>query len=277
MNIRQSLLVTLILLCGLVVPAGSQDLLRFEAASIKKNNSSDSRLRDFGVQPGGRFVSTNATVRLLIQNAYQLRGFQILGGPTWAGSDGYDIEAAPTPGNAVTVRQTWEMVKSLLQDRFKLKTHFETREMPVYVLEIAKNGPTLPSHKEGTCASPGSSVPIHGPGALTPCGSAAVSISKEATRLVGGSISISELVRILSTVLGRAVIDKTGLTEVFDLDLVFVPDQVSGRLLDLGAADNPAAGTIFTAIQEQLGLKLRSDRGPAEVLVIDSVERPSEN
>ena len=82
---------------------------------------------------------------------------------------------------------------------------------------------------------------------------------------------------MLSTILGRAVIDKTDFAGIFDTDLVFLPDQATSHLLDLGAVDDATAGTIFTALQEQLGLILKADRGPTQVLVIDAVERPSEN
>jgi uncharacterized protein (TIGR03435 family) len=98
-------------------------------------------------------------VRVLITNAYQLRRFQVLGGPSWIDSDGYDIEANANTGGGITKGQTWEMLKSLLQDRFKLKIHFETRELPAFVLEAAKSGPKLQSPKEGSCATPDPNTP----------------------------------------------------------------------------------------------------------------------
>jgi uncharacterized protein (TIGR03435 family) len=120
----------------------------------------------------------------------------------------------------------------------------------VYVLEIAKDKPKLPSHKDGTCASPGSNAPLHGPGALTPCGIAAISMSKEGTRLVEGNIPIDEFARIVSTVLGRTVIDQTGLADGFDLDLVFVPRIV---ILSRGKACSPMSDIGCYAVEPPSG------------------------
>ncbi len=256
----------------------SQAPLRFEVASVRQNNTTEARIRDFAIQPGGRFKSTNASVRLLIQNAYQLRRFQVLGGPSWIDSDGYDIDARPTAGTEVTKAQTWEMLQSLLRERFNLKTHFEIRELPIYVLDVDKSGPTLPSHKEGACAP--TDLPIvHGPDASTPCGTAAVSIGPDGTRIVGGQISMAELARILTTLLGRQVTDNTAIATIFDANVVFSPDQATRVLSDLGAtrSPDPNSVTIFTALREQLGLKLTSDKGPTRVLIIDAVQRPSPN
>src|SRR5215475_10803605 len=258
----------------------SQVTLRFEVSSVKRNTTTEAHIRDFAIQPGGRFISTNATVRLLIQNAYQLRGFQVLGGPNWIDSDGYDIDARPTPEVEITKAQTWKMLQSLLEERFALRTHLETRELPLYLLEVEKSGAKLPVPKEGACTPPGQPV-AQGQEALMPCGTAAVSITPKETRLVGGRVSIAELARILTTLLGRQVIDKTALTPFFDVNLVFSPDQATGLVSDLAtaykASPDPNTVTIFTALREQLGLKLSWDKGPTRVLVIDSVQRPYDN
>ena len=265
MNIRHITVSVTLSLLGVCAGLGqSRAPLRFDVASIKRNNTSDARIRDVTAQPGGRLVTVNASVRLLIGNAYQLRRFQILGGPSWIDSDGYDIEAKANIGDAVTARQTWEMLQSLLQDRFKLKVHFETRETPVYVLETAKNGLKLQSPKEGSCATPDPNTPgtgasSPGQGSRTPCGTAAVSIGRAGTRLVGGHISMKEFTGVLTAVLGRPVTDKTGFTGTFDVDLAFQADQATGRLLDLGAGQSPAPDpsvvTIFTAVPGRAWVK----------------------
>lgn len=281
MNIRHiivEIVLSSVVVCTLF--GQSQTTLRFQVSSVKSNTTTEARIRDFAIQPGGRFISTNATVRLLIQNAYQLRRFEVLGGPSWIDSEGYDIDARPAAGGEITRAQTWEMLQSLLEERFALRTHLETRELPLYVLEVEKSGPKLPVPKEGACTPPGQPV-AHGPEALMPCGTAAVSISRSGTRIVGRRVSMAELARTLTTSLGRQVIDKTTLKALFDVDLAFSPDQATGLVSDLASAEkaspDPNTVTIFTALREQLGLKLSSDKGPTRVLVIDSVQHPSVN
>jgi uncharacterized protein (TIGR03435 family) len=180
------------------------------------------------------------------------------------------------------------MLQSLLADRSKLMVHRETRDLPVYVLEPGRKGLKLPAPKEGGCVTPDPNTP---PGPLPPpaqglparqrCGTPAISISTQGTRILGGQISIVEFARVLSVAVARPVIDKTGFVGTFDADLAFLPDQATSGLPNPGPGllppPDPTAVTIFTAIQEQLGLKLESDKGPVEVLVIDSVRRPSEN
>jgi uncharacterized protein (TIGR03435 family) len=262
--------------------------LRFDVASIKRNTTADPRLRQLGSQPGGRLVAVNAPVKMLIQNAYQLRPYQVLGGPGWIDSDGYDIDVRAEAGKGGTPRETLGMLQSLLEDRFKLKAHRDTRDLPIYVLQPAKNGLTLPSSKAGNCLAPDPNGPPAPPPPPVPgqpprqrCGTAGVSISPQGTRIFGGQISIAEFARVLSIVVARPVVDRTGFTGTFDADLAFLPDQATSGLPNPGPGllppPDPTAVTIFTALQEQLGLKLDSDKGPVEVLIIESVDRPTEN
>jgi len=233
-------------------------------------------------------VGVNAPVRLLIENAYQVRPFQIIGGPDWINSEGYDVEARAEAGSTVTPQQTLKMLQALLEERFNLKVHHEARELPIFVLQVAKNGPKLQAAKEGSCFTadpntPGVLPPPPPPGQQPHprCGSAGISISPQGTRLFGGQIAVAELARVLSVAVGRPVIDKTGFTGTFDADLAFLPDQATPGLPNPGPGllppPDPTAVTIFTALQEQLGLKLDSAKGPVDVLIIDSVQRPSEN
>jgi len=246
---------------------------RFEVASIKPNPPGGVSTGNVRFLPGGRLSAQQVLLRFFIQNAYDLRPFQISGGPDWINSAGYDIEAKAEDNS--TPDQMRMMMQSLLEDRFQMKAHRETREMPVYELAVAKSGLKLPEPKEGSCASSDSDSP----GAAAPCGRAMVRIGRMGgVQIQGGKIGISELIRVLSNVLGRIVIDKTGFTGAFDAHLEFgLDDSLAGLPHPPGPREETSAQSVFVAIQEQLGLKLESAKGPVEVLVIDHVEKPSGN
>jgi len=205
------------------------------------------------------------------------------------GTARYDIEAS-ADGNP-NFPQVFLMLQSLLEDRFKLKVHRETRQVPVYELTITKGGIKLQQPKPGGCAPPvDNGVPVPppppGPGAPPPCGRVFMGMFNGKANLEGGNVPVAELVRVLANVMGRPVIDKTGISGKFDIHLPFAPDSSLEGLPGIGApggpalpiaADPSAGATIFTAIQEELGLKLESTKGPVEVIVIDRIERPTEN
>ena len=274
----------LIAACGLF---GQSDVRpAFQAASIKPNT--ELRPRGMGVRmnPGGRLTTQNAPVRLLIQNAYSLQAFQIVGGPAWIDSDGYDIEAKPE--GSANRAQVMLMLQTLLAERFKLAVHRETRELPVYALTAQKDGLKLPPATEGTCVSldPSALPPPVGPGQLRPCGSLMIAMSPSGLRMEGLKVSMAEFARILGMVVGRAVIDRTGFQGTFDVSLPFTPDEYTMGLPGAGGPGDPGGPplptdptrpNIFAALQEQMGLKLETSRGPVDVLVIDHVERPSGN
>jgi uncharacterized protein (TIGR03435 family) len=216
-------------------------------------------------------------LRFFIQNAYNVRPFQISGAPDWINSEGYDIEAKaegdPTPSEMKRMMQT------LLEDRFKLRTHRGTKEMPVYALTMTKSG-RLPKPGAGSCEAPDVDAPPRPPASdLVQCGRAMVAIGRMGgVQLQGGMISMRELVRILSNLLGRAVIDKTEFEDLFDLHLIFaLDDAIDGMSHPPEPPPENHSPSIFVAVQDQLGLKLESTRGPVDVLVIDHVERPSGN
>jgi uncharacterized protein (TIGR03435 family) len=252
----------------------------FEVASIKPNTSGANLVM---IRPpaGGRFTATNARLKMLIGLAYKVQNFQISGGPAWMNTEGYDVNAKAADSN-IGIDQLRPMLQKLLEDRFKLAVHRETREMPVYALMAAKNGPKLPEAKEGGCAAFGPNVPQPPPPAPgqpppTPCGG----FFMGPNRLEGGKVSTAQLVGVLSNVLGRPVIDKTAFTGTFDVKLEFTSDGTTfgppgGPPADAANADT-SRPSIFTALQEQLGLKLESQKGPSEVLVIDHAEKASEN
>jgi uncharacterized protein (TIGR03435 family) len=259
---------------------------KFEVASIKPSPET----RFMSVRPLPGRMTANATLRLLMQNAYGVQSFQILEGPAWINSEYYDIDAK-TDGN-VTRAQTFLMLQSLLEDRFGLKIHRETRDLPAYALVTAKGGLKLPPSKEGGCvasaqegllSAAGGRVPPPGTGppAATPCGALRVMLDVGGARMLGGSVPIPEFARTLSMMLGRAVIDKTGLTGLYDVKLDFVPDEATAALPppppEAATALDSKNPSILTALQEQLGLRLESTKGPVEVLVVDHAERPSTN
>lgn len=259
---------------------------KFEVASVKPSQES----RFMSVRPLPGRLTANAPVRLLMQNAYAVQAFQIQDGPAWINSEYYDIDAK-TDGNAGRA-QTFLMLQSLLEDRFGLKIHRETRDLPVYTLLTAKGGAKLAPPKDGTCVdsapdgllqSAGGRVPPPGAGppALAPCGGLRVMLDVGGAKMLGGKVAMPELVRTLSMTLGRTVIDKTGLTGLYDVKLEFLPDEATAALPPPppGAAttldsNNPS---ILTALQEQLGLRLEPAKGPVEVIVVDHVERPATN
>jgi bla regulator protein blaR1 len=255
-----------ILAAGTLVQAQQQSTPRpaFEVASIKPGDPNSQMFR-LGSMPGGRFAANNASLKLLIQTAYDVRSHQISGGPNWLDSAKYDIDAkpdsaTPIPAGPAGGPQMRLMLQSLLEERFKLKLHRESKEELVYELVVARGGPTL---REAT-----DSLKQQRRGMRMGRG-----------QLTGTSAPIAILVNQLSQQLGSSVIDRTGLTGQYDFELKWTGEfsQPQGGLADAGPQPGLDGPSIFTAIQEQLGLKLESTKGPVDVLVIDHAEQPSEN
>jgi uncharacterized protein (TIGR03435 family) len=201
----------------------------------------------------------------------------ISGGPSWINTDRYTINAK-AEGAPSRPMIMGPMLRALLEDRFQLKVRREIREVPVYNLTVARNGPKLKMAKEGTCPTPGGPPGVSCPGSVW-------FERKGLNLIVDQQATLDDFVRMLIQRLDRPVIDKTGIKGIFDFHLEFAPDTTLGNPPGGGdptaaPADAPAdlrGPSIFTALQEQLGLKLESTKGPGEVLVIDHVERPSEN
>jgi uncharacterized protein (TIGR03435 family) len=245
----------------------------FEVATIKLNSKCETGRGAFNAGAGGlspgRLGGQCMSLRTLIQIAYQpgARRLQALGGPAWLDSDLYDLDAK-AGGNAPIMQMVHEMLQMLLEARCKLSVQKETRELPVYALTIAKGGARLQTSKEGSC-TPYDIKYTRLPGEPKPnfCGS---SFAPSGLNMVfdGTRQTMADFAGRLSSIdIGRPVIDKTDLTGSFDIRLEYAPAP---------SADSTGP-SIFTAVEEQLGLKLASDKGPVEVLVIDHVERPSEN
>jgi uncharacterized protein (TIGR03435 family) len=264
---------------------------QFEVASIKPNKSGPGPQR-IGFQPGGRFVATNVPVRDLISIAYgqpqPLPNFQIIGGPGWTTSDRFDItakaEGDPQPGAAGPPTQMFLMIRGLLADRFKLIAHEEMRDQPVYVLRVdrsdGKLGPNIhPSTVD--CAAMRGANRGGPPGPPAPGQAPACGAMMAPGRMLSGGTPIEMLTNGLARLVNRVVIDRTGLTGNYETTLEFTPDQSqlpSGGLGNLppGVPAPPVDGpSLFTALKEQLGLRLDSEHAPVRVLIIDSIEQPT--
>jgi uncharacterized protein (TIGR03435 family) len=265
----------------------SADSPRFAVASIKRNQSSPApnsigAPMGAGYRSGGRFVAGNAPVTFLIQRAYAVQSFQVVGGPSWIDSEGYDIEAKPE--GSTDQKRMWLMVQTLLADRFKLSMHRATRDLPVYDLLAGKGGLKLPAPQEGDCAEVMTTFPGPGqPRVAPPCGPGIIGAGT-GLNMEGINVSMPAVAKLLSSLMGREVIDKTGFTGRFALHLEFAMDDALPGLP--GPASPDASGqpmdpnarpSIRSALQEQLGLKLQPSTGPVDVFVIDRVERPTGN
>jgi uncharacterized protein (TIGR03435 family) len=267
-------------------PSASADRPSFEVASIKVNKSVGG-LAMARFQPGGLYTASNVTTGSIITAAYQLKPHQLVGGPDWDRllSEHFDIEAKAT-GNPSKEHENL-MLQSLLADRFKLVAHHETRQLPVFALVLAKPGklgPQLTPHVvDAKCiditAGPPPLPP--GPGQALPAFCGGVSNIAGAGRLhdTGNNVPMDRLVALLNGLVDRPVVDRTGLSGFFDFAFEFTRDLGPGSQPGAtdSAPDPPAPLSIFTALQEQLGLKLESQTLPVDVLVIDHVEEPSPN
>ena len=241
-------------------------------------------------------MANGVTFRMLMTFAYRVRDFQVIGGPNWTTSDRWNIEARaeegsipprtgpvdPTAPDPIALR-----LQSLLEDRFQLKFHRETRELPAYELTIAKGGSKVKlSEDQSPIKPPDPGDPQKPPQIIRPGGPMPRrSMMIGMGNLEANGVEFASFVQMLSQQLGRTVVDKTGIKGLVDLKLQWTPEMgqhttpfgPSPAGVEPPPASDPSGPSIFTAVQEQLGLKLESIKGPVEVLVIDGVEKPSEN
>ena len=295
---------------GVVLVISGEDWPKFEVASIKPcaaqqpfiapstgagRGAAKSAGRGGGSSSSpGRLVLHCVTVRNLIQQAYDFyengrrlpalppnfRTAPITGGPTWIDSARYEINAK-AEGAPRMETMNGPMLQALLEDRFTLKLHREIREVPVYALTVAKSGLKLEAVREGSCV-PLDMDKVQAPlaaGEPRPnfCGAGGIGRKGGNGVVQTRANSIENFARMLGSVLDRPVIDRSGVAGLYNFRLEFAPDEATPRF-QMGRADYPGGGaSIFTAIQEQLGLRLEAAKGPGEFLVIDRVEKPSEN
>jgi len=260
----------------------------FDVVSIKPNAANDNRIA-IRMAPGGVFTATGITPKLLIGQAFNVRDHQILNAPGWISSERFDVNAKGPEGmpDRVPPEVLRPMLKALLEDRFELKYHTETRELPVYHLTIGKGGSKMKEVAANADERPpgaGPGGPGGGPGG--PGGGMNRMMRMGRGQLNATSVPITLLVNQIAQVLGRTVVDKTGLKGLYDFDLEWTPEGHMGGgpggpggppPPDAIPASDTSGPTIFTALQEKLGLKLESAKGPVDVVVIDSVSKPAGN
>jgi len=238
---------------------------QFEVATIKPTPPDWTGGRFIRMQTAQQFVARNHGLNTLIAAAYNISPQAISGGPKWLITDHYDV-LAKTPGDVrPNLDEQMSMLRNLLADRFKLASHFEQKELPIYALSVAKNGPKLKESTVAPDASPEGPPPL------------IFVLSPEVARLPARYATMGEFASVLQrSPLDRPVVDQTGLSGRYDFDLEFAPDESlwGGMLTRPANSDKPS---LFEAMREQLGLRLEATRGPAPTLVIEHVERPSEN
>ena len=285
-------------------PPAAPAAQNFEVASIKPSNPNPTG--PLGATPMilpalGRLTGQNVTLRMLVMTAYNKQPFEIVGGTPWWNSNKFDITAKAEDGSA-GLDQMRTMLQGLLADRFKLKTHAETREVPIYNLVLSRGdgrfGPKMkastdscPNFKEQqqkmleAIAKGGVSAlqsMMAKPGENRPCSITQIPPSPDNPGLgfKGTGQSMELLVLLLTQLSGRPVVDKTGLTGAYDFELTISLQTLQAIYQDLGVTlplppNLPEGPALMTTIQEDLGLKLDSQRGPSEVLVVDSAELPT--
>jgi uncharacterized protein (TIGR03435 family) len=293
---------TLLLLGAGPTVAAQTPAAAFDVASVKPSNPNPdpanplSQIALMLPQPGGRFTATNTPLRMLIMTAFELKQeAQIVGGPPDLLAANYDITARAANTATIVMKELPQMLRTLLADRFKLKTHMETRELPVYDLVLARSdgrlGPDMtPSKSE--CSKPDEIAAQQG--AALAKGDVASFMGKPGACMVttdtsGGPLNLlmrgdgqemKQLIEILSSFTGRAVRDKTGLTGRYDfamkldLQMLLALAKRAGANIPAAAANIPQAdgASLMTTLNEQLGLKLESTRDGVTVVFIDSVE-----
>ena len=246
--------------------------IQFEVASIKPSAPAAGGQLRVGVRiaPGGRLEAQSVSTRMLMAIAFGVKDHEIIGGPGWLDADRFDISAKPDAASisgSITQEQMRLMLQALLADRFKLATHPDTKEATVYAIVPGKNGAKVPE-SESTADAPNRQMRM-GNGQLNATG-----------------MPMQFLAESLSRILGRTVVDKSGLTGLRDFKLQWAPDEstsihMPGLPPPGGAEAAPPSDskgpTLFAALEEQLGLKLNTEKGQVTYIVIDHIEKPTEN
>jgi uncharacterized protein (TIGR03435 family) len=265
----------------------------FDVASVRSMPDGQGfPFAQIGLQPGGRVVAVNVTLRLLVRFAYQIEDYQLLNAPDWIGRTRYEVNALA--GREVSRVEALAMLRSMLAERFALRVHSESRQLPTYHLFVARADQLGERMRRSGSECAPVVLPTGVPPPPPPPAGAPVTTSLAPGRsfecpsvffpgwVSGRRVTMMQFAERMAVILGRPVIDRTGLRESFDLDLIYSSDQGFVAAPPPGAPPppglNPAdAPQLVTAIREQLGLRLEATRGPVDVLVIDSVQAPTEN
>ena len=270
----QTGLIAPIALGMLVTLSGQAPNATFEVASVRRNVS-DVQSFNVSARPGGAYTATNTPLHVVIQFAYDLRDYQLVGGPSWVRTDRFDIAARA--GRDVSTGELRQMLRSLLEERFKLVVRRVQREMPHYVVVVAREdgrlGPDLKRVGDDCSAVRSPDAP---PALTTTPGDKRVALAGPAPGF--NCLPISGVADLAARVMDVPVIDKTGLTGGWEFALRFgsVPGQSFGRPA-VPAASDPSLPSFAAALREQLGLELKPAVGPVDVLVIESIRPPSDN
>jgi uncharacterized protein (TIGR03435 family) len=264
--------------------AADAPLPSFEVASIKPNHTGG-RGRFFSTPDPGRLTATNVTTKMVIEFAYNVKDFQLSGGPGWINSESYDINAKLEDSATEESQKLPEderrdkirlMMQSLLADRFKLTLTHEKKELPIYALVLAKGGPKLtptaytPPDPNGPKPS---GPPQNGPQLM-------LSIRGKISAVAAPMSGLADILALLPDLGDRLVVDQTGIKGEYDFTLEFTPENVTPKgpqSMESAPPPDPSAPSIFTALQDQLGLRLESTKGSVDTIVIDHIEEPSEN
>ena len=252
----------LVAIVAAVVPLASQTE-RFEVASVKPNYTDADP--SMSLAPNGAINIVNVPLENVIVNAYRIPPFRIVGAPDWIRRERFDISARPPEG--VASRQPLAMLQTLLAERFKLRAHQATREQPIYALVIARSDGRLGPHLQRSTADCSAKVPPPVPSGDLAC-AGRFGVGPGGGTIVSKGQPLARVINALSMAVNQPVVDRTSLEGPLDVELRWSADVTSNPT----NSDTPS---IFTALQEQLGLRLESTRGAVEVLVIDSVERPT--
>ena len=274
MDLRRPAIVAMIVVCLGAGALGQAP--NFDAASVKRRTEPGGGF--MGRQPGGRFTAQGVSLQDLIVFAYALQPYQIIGGPRWLDTDRWDVVAAGSTRDPAGVLVA---LQRLLADRFALAVRRETREMPVYALMLARSDGRLgPQLKRSAVDCSAVRSQAERTGNIPPEARMCDVQGRIGSIQMSGS-PIVDVAPLLSTRLQRTVIDRTGLTGPWDLTLTYTPEpnQIAAGVVGPGVAAtvDPNGPSIFTAVQEQLGLKLESTRAPVDVLVIERAEFAREN
>jgi uncharacterized protein (TIGR03435 family) len=255
-------------------PADKPVRLEFEVASLKTNQSGSPGYA-IAPRPGGKLQATNISLKRLIAVAYSMTDFQIFSSVSWLETLRYNLDAkAPGPAALPELRL---MLRSMLDDRFQLKVHKDTRDLQRYTLMPAKagipaGGPGLTEAPNGDCAASVSPQAALANG--TPCGL----VNQGLGRINGNRGRISQLCDRLTTLLGVTVVDESGLKGIYDIAVTWTPDPSLEHLPPgIEIPSDASSPPLFKALEQQLGLKLVGGKGPVEVLVVDSAQKATEN
>jgi len=269
--IRRVLVAILFAGASLSRSAHAQAPLKFEVASVKPSVSADGA--PFVRTPGG--LTATAGFDLLLEMAFQTRLIDLSKVPDSLRSQRFEIVAKSA--GRISGDQYWEMLQTLLEERFKLAFHREIKDAQVYALVVAKEGA-----KKGSITEPKLSRSINSECPANPDGSNFCGVLARPGMMAGQRVSMARIAREMSPFAGRPVQDETGLSDTYDFQLTWTPDPGESsadgdKVKAAGIPLDPTGASFFSAIQEQLGLKLESKKGQIEILVIDHAERPSEN